>query len=1085
MSVDRVSWTAIVLTSANREWTHTLQQELEIRQAKGYIDKDVILLTVEDPKSNVGSGGATINALLTIVEFLSAKKGYTVINPDVLLEAHILILHSGRSYPYDSCSRPFTTLPVQYSNAEYDGLVTSIDLLLKVISEKIAVKSRSGVWISSTDMMLSIPSDADVPWVESEVCVITMPSTIQYCKDHGVYKLDAEGNVKDILYQQKADVLGSCQRRDGSVPVVAGVVYFNNAVASKLLSFHTKPPLDACTYMGLDSGQAPLKLSLFFDVLLPMTGLSENEFVAGERNRSFSKYGQNQVNVSMARKLWQELHDFRIKACMIETGEFHYLPDLSAEHKKILLNCPLKACNYDNLTWNNVIHSSIGNKSQVSEDSVVINSILQGEVTVGSKTTVSHSYFQGKVVVGKDSIVAGLRIEDFKMKKILKFGEDLVIQGFNIHLKTLNTNPYVLTVHGRFDNIMSPTWKTTSTFCNDLWLVFLDRTGILREDLWGTDVENDDQTIYTAKLYPVFHATDQVGLEEILWLQGQTVREDDKTILKRWRSSWRLSLMEILQFINLSEEFQWRKELFYKISQQDLVHVLTNREHKGFCNVFNSASVENFSQQILQTLDKVAEKATSPGLAARTLANIADVLGSMAGLKGGLRSGPAANKSWSKAFNFLEANDIAAGVHALAKERDQWLGRPDLLVRAARHYEGAAAILVRQAVMTAKEFFRFDEATPTPMNKWVTAECPARIDVSGGWSDTPPITYEHGGAVTIIGVLINGKRPIGARARRIEEPVIRLEITGDGVESQIVVCKELHDLEDYCQPHSPGALLKASFICVNLINLSSSSTLAEQLTSKYSGGFEMKTWSNLPHGSGLGTSSILAGAILGALLCAAGKKSDRDSLIHAVLYLEQLLTTGGGWQDQIGGLCGGIHLGLSEAKLPLKVETVDLKVPQTIIDNFNKRLVLVYTGRTRLARNLLQDVLRNWYARNPYIMKTEDSLVDLAKECSHAVIEGNLDNVGSCISRNWSMKKLMAPGCETETIEKIMSLLRPHASGMCMAGAGGGGFLYAIMKESDKKQFVQDLLTGVEGLEDVVLYDICVDKQGLTVSVED
>ena len=52
--------------------------ELEARQAKGQIDKDVILLTVEDPKTNVGSGGATINALLTVVEHISARLGFTV-----------------------------------------------------------------------------------------------------------------------------------------------------------------------------------------------------------------------------------------------------------------------------------------------------------------------------------------------------------------------------------------------------------------------------------------------------------------------------------------------------------------------------------------------------------------------------------------------------------------------------------------------------------------------------------------------------------------------------------------------------------------------------------------------------------------------------------------------------------------------------------------------------------------------------------------------------------------------------------------------------------------------------------------------
>lgn len=51
----------------------------------------------------------------------------------------------------------------------------------------------------------------------------------------------------------------------------------------------------------------------------------------------------------------------------------------------------------------------------------------------------------------------------------------------------------------------------------------------------------------------------------------------------------------------------------------------------------------------------------------------------------------------------LKNGELERGVNALAKERSKWLERPDLLVRAARHYEGAAQILIRQAVMTAKE----------------------------------------------------------------------------------------------------------------------------------------------------------------------------------------------------------------------------------------------------------------------------------------------------------------------------------------------------------------------------------------------
>ena len=76
--------------------------------------------------------------------------------------------------------------------------------------------------------------------------------------------------------------------------------------------------------------------------------------------------------------------------------------------------------------------------------------------------------------------------------------------------------------------------------------------------------------------------------------------------------------------------------------------------------------------------------------------------------------------------------------------------------------------------------------------------------------------------------------------------------------------------------------------------------------------------------------------------------------LSQVLYLEQLLTTGGGWQDQIGGLKGKVHLGLSDAKLPLCVEAIDLKITPAKTEEFNNRWILIYTGKTRLARNLLQ-----------------------------------------------------------------------------------------------------------------------------------
>ncbi|XP_005105725.1 L-fucose kinase [Aplysia californica] len=1086
-----VTWDAVVLTCAKKEWTETLQHELDVRVAKGYLGRDIIHLVVEDPKSNVGSGGATVNALLSVVEYMSARRGFTAINADVLQGANILILHTGRSYTYEACSRPFVNLPVSRVSPTFDGPVCNFDLIFSIITEKIAVFAKPGVWVCSTDMLVSVPEyfDLEEAFQNCDVCGISIPQAPKLLKDHGVYKLDSQGYVEDILYQADIAALESNAREDGCVAAAVGIVYLSLEVAERLLAFYTKPPLDACTYMGLDSGQPPFKLSLFFDVLLPMTSaVSEDDFIRGNRGASFGKPATEQppsskFNMEYARTmLWRDLHGFRMKAVIIEGGKYHYMTHTAAEHKKNMLMCPeTPGLGYH---WTNMAHVEVESSLSVSEDSTMINSVLTGDITVGGRTLVSHSNLSGKMKIGKDCLISSLLVERNKtVLQEINIPDSMVVQGYNVYLKTLDRSQYVVTVHGKLDDIMAPTWKSRSTFCNQPWLILLCRTGIEREELWPTGTENDQQTIHTAKLFPLFHVSQHVGITETLWLLGTVEDDKEKSILKRWRESWRISLSDILKCTDIGAEFQWKRDLFFKIGAIDLEKTLNTQGNKGFCCLHNSASVEGYADSLLQTLDKVASETSSPGVAARTLANIADMLGGMAGTRGGLRSGPASNVDWRKAFAFLEAGNFSEGVAAMAHQRQKWMGRPDLLIRAARHYEGAAQILIRQAVMTAKEFFTVEQGTLPLMNKWVQADCPARIDISGGWSDTPPITYEHGGAVTMVGLLINGKRPIGAKARRIPEPLIRLTIVNEGAANTEVVCHTLKDMEDYCQPLAPGSLLKAAFVCVDLVDLKSQTSLSQQLMENFGCGFELESWSNLPRGSGLGTSSILAGAVLAALLGAAGKSVDTNGLIHSVLYLEQLLTTGGGWQDQIGGLVGGVRLGLSEAKLPLRVDWVDLKISADFIERFNDRLVLIYTGKTRLARNLLQDVVRNWYARNPHIVNTEDALVKLAQECAHGFIDGDFEVVGKCVGKYWEMKKRLAPGCESATIAHIMRVLKPYVFGMCSAGAGGGGFIYGILKEPQCLNFIREVLSAQEGLEAEV-YEAVVDQNGLTVTYE-
>ena len=130
--------------------------------------------------------------------------------------------------------------------------------------------------------------------------------------------------------------------------------------------------------------------------------------------------------------------------------------------------------------------------------------------------------------------------------------------------------------------------------------------------------------------------------------------------------------------------------------------------------------------------------------------------------------------------------------------------------------------------------------------------------------------------------------------------------------------------------------------------------MSAQLQRKYQAGFELHTWSTAPQGSGLGTSSILAGAILAALLRVTDRTASLDSLIHAVMIVEQMLTTGGGWQDNAGGLVPGFKMTRSQASLPLKVEVEPLNLSQATVDAVTKRLLCLFSGKPRLAKNLLQ-----------------------------------------------------------------------------------------------------------------------------------
>ncbi|KAA0185765.1 hypothetical protein HAZT_HAZT010331 [Hyalella azteca] len=447
--------------------------------------------------------------------------------------------------------------------------------------------------------------------------------------------------------------------------------------------------------------------------------------------------------------------------------------------------------------------------------------------------------------------------------------------------------------------------------------------------------------------------------------------------------------------------------------------------------------------------------------ATRLLAVVADVLAALAGWQGNIRTGPAANAIFNEAFQHLQ------------------------ILESVRSHPTPSVCLA-----------------PVAAGVWVEGTCPARLDLAGGWTDTPPVCYELGGAVLNVAILVNGKKPITVRGRwNARDACGECCRAGHGNELLGVSCllqsgndkydagvqtlslhwSQLHDLADYHNPLSAGALVKTALIHSGIVDLNCSESLDEQL-GKFGGWLELQIVSRLPSGSGLGGSSLIGGALLAVLAVLKGKAVDGPTLMHSTLGLEQRMTTGGGWQDQVGGLYGGAKLGLSNGKLPVQVDAFSVPLSNDLLGALNSRLLLLYTGQVRLAKNILQNVVRSWYTGNDSMLATFSDLIECALTAASCLTDQNIDGLASCVTRYWQLKKTVAAGSEPPRISKLFSALSPHVSGASLSGAGGGGYLYGLLKLSSSSEGMSSKLAAELSLFDVEADRVEVSKGGLSIT---
>lgn len=396
-------------------------------------------------------------------------------------------------------------------------------------------------------------------------------------------------------------------------------------------------------------------------------------------------------------------------------------------------------------------------------------------------------------------------------------------------------------------------------------------------------------------------------------------------------------------------------------------------------------------------------------------------------------------------------------------------------------YERRAFGLMREGLTAAALAKKQQPHLSVYSDQIVWGRSPVRIDLAGGWTDTPPYCLNEGGNVVNIAIELNGQPPLQVYVKPCKEYKIILRSIDLGAIETVTTYEEL---SDFMQVGSPFSIPKAALVLAGFQPEFSADvyvTLEEQLKA-FGSGIEITLLSAIPAGSGLGTSSILASTVLGAVSDFCGLKWDKNEICNRTLILEQLLTTGGGWQDQYGGVLRGVkllqtHAGMEQS--PLVRWLPDYLFTGS---EYQKCHLLYYTGITRTAKGILAEIVRSMFLNSTEHLALLGSMKSHAFDLYEAIQRGNFDEMGRLVGKSWKQNQALDSGTNPASVEAIIRQIDDYCLGYKLPGAGGGGYLYMVAKAPEAAVKIRAILTQNPPNSCARFVDMTLSDKGLQVS---
>ncbi|KAL2893303.1 Bifunctional fucokinase/fucose pyrophosphorylase [Bienertia sinuspersici] len=677
--------------------------------------------------------------------------------------------------------------------------------------------------------------------------------------------------------------------------------------------------------------------------------------------------------------------------------------------------------------------------SDIAASAIILSSKIAPGVSIGEDSLIYDSSISSGIQIGSLSVVVSINVPgafDGVVKGPVRFM--LPDRHCMWEVPLSDCNDRVIVYCGLHDNPKTSMSKD-GTFCGRPWKKVLHDLQIQETNLWSSTGVSGN-CLWNARIFPILPYNEMLQLAS--WLMGLS-DQNNQSMLNLWKNSPRVSL----EVLHRSIDFQ-KMCLGSSMHQADLA--------AGIARACISFGL--LGRNLFQLCEEILQMEISG----------AEICKDFLAICPSLQVHNSKIVPKSRAYQVKVDLLRACKDEALANELEHkvWAAVADETASAVRY--GFKEHLLDASHGISSSIHKGNkveiDAEKQSLLRSVKVELPVRVDFVGGWSDTPPWSLERSGCVLNMAICLEGSLPIGTIIKTTNTAGVLIR---DDASTELFVQDPASIIPPF-DSTDPFRLVKCALLVTGVIHDKNLQFM----------GLDIRTWANVPRGSGLGTSSILAAAVVKGLLQIIDGDDGEENVARLVLVLEQLMGTGGGWQDQIGGLYPGIKFTTSSPGIPLRLQVFPLMANPELMLELHQRLLVVFTGQglafllvgSDLLVMFCQHVVTRYLRRDNLLVSSIKRLVELAKIGREALMNGDIDELGDIMTEAWRLHQELDPYCSNDSVDRLFEIVQPHCCGYKLVGAGGGGFALLLAKDVNHADELRHLLSQSSDL-DVKVYD--------------